>query len=40
MKTTAFLRFWYALNLAMRERGLPEILFGEAHGLWSAANEL
>lgn len=36
---TTFQRFWLGINLALSDRGLPEMLFGEARILWQASRE-
>lgn len=32
-----FMRFWMALNVAMRERGQSEVLFADARAYWLIA---
>jgi hypothetical protein len=34
-----FSQFWFALNLALKDRGLAPLLFGEARVLWDAGKE-
>jgi hypothetical protein len=36
---TNFQAFWLGLNIARKELGLSEILYGEARLLWQAAQE-
>ncbi len=33
-RDTPFLRFWYGVNLILKDRGLPEMLYGEAKDWW------
>ena len=34
-----FAQFWYAVNAVLKDRGLPESLYGEAMTLWRIGKE-
>lgn len=38
MTETPFLKFWRTLNEVMRDNGLPDVLFADAHAAWRSLN--